>query len=59
MPGSTNFKDPAHIRAVTELSRTDRRHNFSDIVELLDESGIPDQEAQEEAKKAWAERGIT
>jgi len=56
IPGTTNLKDPTNPKAISVLSRTDRRHNFSDIVELLDELGIPDQEAQEEAKKVWAER---
>jgi hypothetical protein len=54
IPGTLNHKDPARPKGVTVLSVSDRRYNLSDFEELLDDAGIPDQEAQEKAAREWA-----
>ena len=47
IPGTRNFKDPAHPRDVAVLQTTDRRYDLSDLEEFLDRLGIPEAEAQE------------
>jgi hypothetical protein len=47
IPGTQNFKDPAHPRDVTVLQTTGRRFELSDLEEILDDLGIPEAEAQE------------
>jgi hypothetical protein len=56
IPGTLNSKDPAHPQPVTLYQLTDRRYNLSDLEEYLDELGIPDPEADEQNRRAWAER---
>lgn len=56
IPGTLNHKDPANPKTITVLSATDRRYNLSDFEEFLDEAGIPDPEAEEKARREWAER---
>ncbi|MGC8731424.1 MAG: hypothetical protein ACP5RC_04115 [Halothiobacillaceae bacterium] len=56
IPGTFNCKDPAHPKPVTLYQLTDRRYNLSDLEEFLDELGIPDAEAEEQNRRAWAER---
>lgn len=41
IPGTKNCKDPANLRAVRIYSQTDRRYNQSDLIEYLDERGVP------------------
>jgi len=55
VPGTANCKDAAHPKPVTILSHTDRRYNPSDLVEFLDELGVPDDEADEYARQ-WGQR---
>jgi hypothetical protein len=56
IPGTINGKDPANPKQVTVDRSTDRRYNFCDFEEVLDESAIPDPEAEERAAREWAER---
>ena len=56
IPGTQNHKDPANLKDVAIHSFTDRRYNLSDFVEYLDDAGIPDEQAQENAAREWAER---
>jgi hypothetical protein len=56
IPGTLNHKDPANPKEVTVLSANDRRYNLSDLEEFLDAAGIPDPEAEEKARREWAER---
>ncbi|MBI4460418.1 MAG: hypothetical protein HY648_10220 [Acidobacteria bacterium] len=56
IPGTTNAKDANNPKAVTVQSTTDRRYNPSDFEEFLDEAGIPDPEAEQQAAREWAER---
>jgi hypothetical protein len=56
IPGTLNHKDPNNRKKVTVLSATDCRYNMSDFEELLDDTGIPDPEAEERARREWAER---
>jgi len=56
IPGTLNGKDPAHPKPVTLYQLTDRRYNFSDLEEYLDELGLPGPEADEHNRRAWAER---
>lgn len=55
IPGTTNYKDPANPKPVTISLESDRRYNPSDLIELLDEYGVPDDEAEEAAKKKFVE----
>ena len=56
IPGTQNLKDRDNPKDVTIHSSTDRRYNLSDFVEYLDDAAIPDQQAQENAAREWAER---
>ncbi|MCC6366885.1 MAG: hypothetical protein IT165_25465 [Bryobacterales bacterium] len=56
VPGTLNHKDPNNRKKVAVLSATDLRYNMSDFEELLDDTGIPDPEAEEKARREWAER---
>ncbi len=56
IPGTDNHKDPKHLKSVATLSATDHRYNMSDFEEILDHAGIPDAEAEEKARRQWAER---
>jgi hypothetical protein len=56
IPGTLNHKDPNNRKKVAVLSATDHRYNVSDFEELLDDSGIPDPEAEEKTRREWAER---
>jgi hypothetical protein len=55
IPGTHNFKDPAHPRAVTVCQSADRRYNLSDLEEFLDGLGIPGPETQDRAARRFAE----
>ncbi|OFV98393.1 MAG: hypothetical protein A3H28_02550 [Acidobacteria bacterium RIFCSPLOWO2_02_FULL_61_28] len=56
IPGTSNLKDPKNPKAVTVQCCTNRRYNPSDFEEFLDEAGIPDPEAEQQAAREWAER---
>jgi hypothetical protein len=56
IPGTVNGKDPANPKEVTVDRFTDRRYNFSDFEEALDEAAVPDPETEERAVREWAER---
>jgi len=56
IPGTFNCKDAAHPKPVTVYQVTDRRYNVSDLEEYLDELGVPDPEAHQQNRRAWAER---
>jgi hypothetical protein len=56
IPGTINGKDSANPKDVTVDRLTDRRYNFSDFEEALDEAAIPDPETEERAAREWAER---
>lgn len=56
VPGTRNHKDPANPKEVVVHSLSDARYNLSDFAEFLDDSAIPDPEAQEKAAREWAER---
>jgi len=56
IPGTQNLKDPTNPKDVVIHSFTDRRYNLSDFAEYLDDAAIPDQQAQENAAREWAER---
>jgi hypothetical protein len=56
IPGTQNLKDPANPKDVLVHSFTDRRYNLSDFEEYLDNTAIPDPQAQEKAAREWAER---
>ncbi len=56
VPGTRNCKNPANPKPVAIHLQTDRRYNPSDLAEYLDELGIPDAEAQEQAAQAWKEK---
>lgn len=56
IPGTINAKDPKNPKAVTVHCCTNRRYNPSDFEEFLDEVGIPDPEAEQQAAREWAER---
>jgi len=55
VPGTRNFKDPAHPRDVAVLQTTDRRYDLSDLEEFLDRLGIPEPEAQERSARRCTE----
>jgi hypothetical protein len=54
--GTVNAKDPANPKPVTLFSHTGRRYNPSDFEEWLDDAGVPDPAADEQAARDWAER---
>ncbi len=54
IPGTFNYKDPAHPKPVTVHQVSDRRYNLSDLEECLDELGIPDPDTHEQKARAWA-----
>jgi hypothetical protein len=54
IPGTQNLKDPANPKDVLVHSFTDRRYNLSDFEEYLDNTAIPDPQAQEIAAREWA-----
>ncbi len=54
IPGTFNYKDPAHPKPVTVCQVSDRRYNLSDLAECLDELGIPDPDTHEQKARAWA-----
>ncbi len=56
IPGTINGKDSANPKEVTVDRFTDRRYNFSDFEEALDEAAVPDPETEERAAREWAER---
>ncbi len=56
IPGTVNRKDPKAPKNVVLLSETGHRYNMSDFEEILDDAGIPDAEAEEKARRQWAER---
>jgi len=56
IPGTVNGKDPANPKEVTVTRFTDRRYNFSDFEEILDEAAVPDPETEERAAREWEER---
>ncbi len=56
VPGTFNMKVPTNPKAVTVRSQTDRFYNLSDFEEYVDDAGIPNEEAQQRAAYAWAER---
>ncbi len=56
IPGTINGKDSANPKEVTVDRFTDRRYNFSDFEEVLDEAAVPDPETAERAAREWAER---
>ena len=56
IPGTINHKDPANPKDVVVHSLSDARYNLSDFAEFLDDSAIPDPEAQEKSTREWAER---
>ncbi len=56
IPGTRNYKDPANPKDVVVHTCSDARYNLSDFAEFLDDSAIPDPEAQETAAREWAER---
>ncbi len=56
IPGTINGKDPANPKVVTVDRFTNRRYNFSDFEEILDEAAVPDPETEERAAREWAER---
>jgi hypothetical protein len=56
IPGTQNLKDPDNPKDVAIHSFTDRRYNLSDLEEYLDDAAIPDQQAQENVAREWAER---
>jgi len=53
IPDTSNYKDPVSPKKVYIYSSTDSRYNPSDLVELLDELGIPDEDAEESARSQW------
>lgn len=55
VPGTQNCKDPANPKRVEIHLQTDRRYNPSDLVDYLEDRGIPDAEAQERSAQAWKE----
>jgi hypothetical protein len=58
VPGTRNCKDPANPKPVEIHLQTDRHYNPSDLAEYLEEQGIPDAEAQEQAAQAWKEKFV-
>ena len=57
VPGTFNMKEPANPKAVTVIgAQPDRFYNLSDFEEYVDDAGIPNEEAQQRAAHAWAER---
>ena len=58
VPGTLNHKDPNNTKKVAVLSATCHRYNMPDFEELLDDAGISDPEAEEKARREWAERFV-
>lgn len=56
IPGTFNYKDPSNPKQVAIYAQADRYYNLSDIEEFLDETAIPDPEAEEKARREWADR---
>jgi hypothetical protein len=56
IPGTTNRKDRANPKPVKIHSRSDRRYNPSELTEYLDDLGVPDPDAEADAKREWAKR---
>ncbi len=56
IPGTQNLKDPANPKDVVVHSFGERRYNFSDLTQYLDDAAIPDAQAQENAAREWAGR---
>jgi hypothetical protein len=54
IPGTFNYKDPAHPKPVTVHQVSDRHYNLSDLAECLDELRIPDPDTHEQKARAWA-----
>lgn len=56
IPGTINGKDSANPKEVRVDRFTDRRYNFSDFEEALDEAAVPDPETEERTAREWAKR---
>jgi hypothetical protein len=55
IPGTTNCKDAANPKNVAIHAHTDRRYNPSDLVESLDDLGVPIERA-DECAGPWSQR---
>ena len=53
VPGTHNCKERSNPKPVEIYRQTDQRYNLSDLAEYLDDLGIPDPEAQEQAAREW------
>lgn len=56
IPGTQNCKDPDSPKPVTIHSRSDHRYNPSELLEYLDDVNVPDQDADNEVRREWAQR---
>jgi hypothetical protein len=56
IPGTQNCKDPQNPKLVEIHSQSDRRYNPSELVEFLDDHGIPDPDEQERVSQTWNEK---
>jgi hypothetical protein len=56
VPGTTNCTDPDNPKSVTVYSRIDRRYSLSELIEYLDDQGVPDPAAKADARQEWGER---
>jgi len=56
VPGTRNCKDPSTPKPVVIHSQSDNRYNPAEVVEYLDQVGIPDQDTEEKTRKDWSER---
>ena len=56
VPGTLTCKERSNPKPVEIYRQTDQRYNLSDLAEYLDDLGIPDPEAQEQAAHEWKEK---
>ena len=56
VPGTRNCKDPSNPKPVVIHSQSDYRYNASELIEYLDQLGVPDQDTEDKRKKDWSER---
>ncbi len=56
IPGTINCKDAGNTKKVSICSSIDRRYNSSDLVEFLDDLGVPDNEEEENTARQWAQQ---